>query len=64
MSNKYTGALTALLILGVTSLGRAQQSADTAKRDADRARDKQALTTDTIKLHRAQGFCASDAASG
>jgi hypothetical protein len=52
MSNKCTGALTALLILGVTSLGHAQQSADTAKRDADGDRDKQALTTDTIKLHR------------
>jgi hypothetical protein len=52
MSNKCTGALTALLILGVTSLGHAQQSAsDTTRRDADRARDKQALTTDTIKLH-------------
>ena len=55
MSNKYTGALTALLILGVTSLGHAQQSAsDTTRRDADRVRDRdqQALTTDTIKLHR------------
>jgi hypothetical protein len=53
MSNKCIGGLTALLILGVTSLGHAQQSAsDTARRDADRIRDKQALTTDTIKLHR------------
>jgi hypothetical protein len=53
MLNKYTGALTALLILGVTSLGNAQQSAsDTARREPDRVSDKKALTTDTVKLHR------------
>jgi hypothetical protein len=45
-------ALTALFMLGVTSLAHAQQSAsDTARSDADRARDQQAITTDTIKLH-------------
>ena len=50
MSSTYTGALTALLIFGVGSVAQAQQSAsDTARRDA--VRDKQALTTDTIKLH-------------
>ena len=55
MFRRYPAALTALLVMSVTSLAAAQQAAsDSSRRDPDRARDRdeRAITADTIKLHR------------
>ncbi|MFL5496437.1 MAG: hypothetical protein ACJ8DC_18780 [Gemmatimonadales bacterium] len=55
MFRRYSAAITALLVLAVTSLASAQQAASDSGRVVPgriRARDERAVTADTIKLNR------------
>jgi chromosome segregation ATPase len=55
MFRRYSAAITAFLVMAVTSLASAQQAASDSTKGAPggvRARDERAVTADTVRLHR------------